>query len=469
MDDGRYFRNTQYAIRNTQSELAVCYNARMRVALNGYFWSRPRTGSGQYLRHLWSALQALDTSSRTGVEALTLLMLLPPEGAGDDPVPTGPSAFVFSGPANPIAARNENAGKVFWEQWGVARQARLHHASLLHTPYLTAPHPIVDFGLRIADFRVGGKVKAPLAAHDISGRKKVIHNPISNIRNRSVVTAHDMIPWVVPGYAGSPFFRLYLALAVAGVKRAAAIMADSEASRRDVIRILRVPPGRVHTVYLGVEPPLDYSESQLHEVRARFGLPSRYAFYLGGFDRRKNVPMLLRAWLSALDALDAQPGEGSGERPLLVVGGAVPEPGGVFPDVRGEASSLGLDEPGAPVRFLGRISEEDKPLLMAAAHLFVYPSSYEGFGLDPLEAMSVGCPVVSSSGGSLAEVVGEGGLLVPSGDEKALSEAIVRAWNDPDLRASLRHRGKEQASHFTWERTAQQTLDVYISALKSAK
>jgi glycosyltransferase involved in cell wall biosynthesis len=418
---------------------------------------------------LWSALQALDTSSREEVDALTLLMLLPPEGVGDDAVPTGPSAFVFSDPANPIAARSENAGKLFWEQWSVARQARLHHASLLHTPYLTAPHPIVDFGLRIADFRVGRKVGAPIVAYDISSRKKLIRNPQSTIHNRSVVTAHDMIPWVVPGYAGSPLFRLYLAMAVAGVKRATAIMADSEASRRDVIRVLRVPPGRVHTVYLGVEPPLDYSASQLHEVRARFGLPSRYAFYLGGFDRRKNVPLLLRAWRGALDSLDAQPGEGSGEKPLLAVGGAVPDPGGVFPDVWGEASSLGLDGPGAPVRFLGRISEEDKPLLMAAAHLFVYPSSYEGFGLDPLEAMSVGCPVISSSGGSLAEVVGEGGLLVPPGDEKALSEAIVRAWNDPGLRASLRHKGKAQASYFTWERTAQQTLEVYTRALKSAK
>jgi glycosyltransferase involved in cell wall biosynthesis len=432
----------------------LCYNARMRVALNGYFWSRPRTGSGQYLRHLWSALQALDASSLTDEGALTLLMLLPPEGPGDDPVPTGPSSFVFSSPANLVASRSENAGKLFWEEWGVARQARRHTASLLHTPYLTAPLRIADRGSRIADYSGNGKGNA-------GGKGK--H------RIPQVVTAHDMIPWVVPGYAGSPLFRLYLALAAAGVKRATAIMADSEASRRDVIRVLRVPPSRVHTVYLGVEPPLAYSESQLSEVRARFGLPSRYAFYLGGFDRRKNVPLLLRAWRGALDALGAQPGEGSSERPLLVVGGAVPDPGGVFPDVHGEASSLGFDGPDPPVRFVGPISEEDKPLLMAAAHLFVYPSSYEGFGLDPLEAMSVGCPVVSSSGGSLAEVVGGGGVLVPPGDEKALSEAIVRAWCDPDLSASLRERGKAQASGFTWERTAEQTLEVYSRAIKLAK
>jgi glycosyltransferase involved in cell wall biosynthesis len=122
----------------------------------------------------------------------------------------------------------------------------------------------------------------------------------------------------------------------------------------------------------------------------------------------------------------------------------------------------------APVKFLGRISESDKPLLMAAARLFVYPSSYEGFGLDPLEAMSVGCPVVSSSGGSLSEVVDKGGILVPPGDEEALSQAILRVWTHDILRADLRIRGKMQAARFTWERTAKETRNLYTLALRKA-
>ena len=148
-------------------------------------------------------------------------------------------------------------------------------------------------------------------------------------------------------------------------------------------------------------------------MRSRLGLPENYAFYLGGFDRRKNVPLLLRAWHSALPQLE----DGS-EKPLLAIGGNIPEPGGVFPDVMAEARALGFAEAGSAVRFLGMVSEEDKPLIMAGARLFIYPSAYEGFGLDPLEAMSVGCPVVSSSGGSLSEVVGDGGLLVPPDSEK---------------------------------------------------
>jgi glycosyltransferase involved in cell wall biosynthesis len=117
------------------------------------------------------------------------------------------------------------------------------------------------------------------------------------------------------------------------------------------------------------------------------------------------------------------------------------------------------------VRFLGRVSEEDKPRLMSAARLFVYPSAYEGFGLDPLEAMSVGCPVVTSSGGSLREVVGDGGLLLPPDDEAALAAAIVHAWTDPTLRQALSERGKQQAARFTWQRTAEQTLSIYEEAM----
>jgi glycosyltransferase involved in cell wall biosynthesis len=270
-----------------------------------------------------------------------------------------------------------------------------------------------------------------------------------------------MIPWVVPGYAESAAVKLYLRVAVACVRRADMILADSEASRRDVIKVLKVSPRKVRAVYLGMESHPSYSPDEIAAMRSRLGLPANYAFYLGGFDRRKNVPLLLRAWHSALSRLEGDP--------LLVIGGKVPEPGGVFPDVMGEARTLGFSADGSAVRFLGMVSEEDKPLIMAGAQLFVYPSAYEGFGLDPLEAMSVGCPVVSSSGGSLDEVVGDAGLLVPPNDEAALSEAIVRAWNDPALHADLSQRGKQRATSFTWEKTAAQTFAAYEHCAQKPK
>jgi glycosyltransferase involved in cell wall biosynthesis len=327
-------------------------------------------------------------------------------------------------PVGFAGGKSANLDKLLWEAWGAARAAGRVGAEVLHVPYLAAPVP--------------GAAQMPV-----------------------VVTAHDMIPWVVPGYGGSPAVKLYLRLAAAFARRARLVLADSEASRRDAIKLLRLPSSRVRTVYLGMEPHPEYSAEELREVRERHGLPGAYAFYLGGFDRRKNVPLLLLAWRMLAESVQ-------GEQPVLAIGGSVPEPGGVFPDVRGEARRLGLYGPGGPVRFLGRVSEEDKPRLMAGARLFPYPSAYEGFGLDPLEAMSVGCPVVSSSGGSLGEVVGEGGLLVPPDDEPALAEALLRVWSDAGLRADLAARGRGQAALFTWERTAEQTRQAYRVAMGRA-
>jgi glycosyltransferase involved in cell wall biosynthesis len=365
------------------------------------------------LRHLWSAL-----CERASTDTYTLLL---PPGASDQPPQTPNMRVIYARPVRLVGGRSANLDKIMWEAWGAAREARQVRAGLLHVPYLAAPLP--------------GMAQMPV-----------------------VVTAHDMIPWVVPGYSGPPAVRIYLRLAAASARRARLVLADSEASRRDAIKVLRMPPSRVRTVYLGMEPHPEYSPEELREVRERHGLPGAYAFYLGGFDRRKNVPLLLRAWRAVFDKVTE-------EQTVLAIGGGVPKPGGVFPDVRGEARRLGLD---GRVRFLGRVSEEDKPRLMAGARIFVYPSAYEGFGLDPLEAMSVGCPVVSSSGGSLREVVGEGGLLVPPGDEAALAEALLRVWSDTGLRAELAARGRKQAARFTWERTAEQTQAAYRAAMDRA-
>ncbi len=404
----------------------------VRVALNGYFWDRPRTGSGQYLRHLWAAITRLSGTHHAFSGDFTLLL------------PPGVSAGTAGAEANrahtPRPAHHGRLGKLVWEQWTVVGEAGRRGAHILHVPYLSAP------------------VRRPM--------------PV-------VVTAHDMIPWVLPGYMGGPAVRLYMALTAAAVRRADLIIADSDASRRDVLRVLKVPDQKVHTVYLGVEQPPDFTADQLDEVRTRFGLPRQFAFYIGGFDRRKNVPLLLRAWQKALHSIavgDGHGGAGAGaetQAPTLAIGGALPHPGGIFPDVLGEARSLGLlgdvDASAgtqaatayAPVRLLGPISEADKLALMAAARLFIYPSAYEGFGLDPLTAMAAGCAVVCSSGGSLAEVVGDAGVLVPPDDEAALCDAVVRVWRDQSLRAGLACRGKARSQQFTWERTAQQTLDLY--------
>ncbi len=391
----------------------------MRIAVNGFFWKDPYTGSGQYLRWLWQYLPAVPESA--GHE---FVLLCP--GAPLERPPTDAWRGVLVAPAGPFAGRNANLAQLWWEQIGLPAAARRVRADVLHSPYLAAP------------------LVAPC--------------PV-------VVTAHDLIPWVLPAYRASRALRLYLRLAQAGCRRARLVLADSEASRRDVLRFFHLPPARVRTVLLGIEPEFGASlpPEAVGDGRARFGLPPRYAFYIGGFDERKEVPLLLRAWAAALPDL-RRAGEPA---PVLALAGRLPEPGGLYPDLPALAARLGLDT-GAdgPLRFLGRVSETDKRLLLAGAHLFAFPSRYEGFGYDPLEAMAAGAPVICADSSSLPEIVGDAGLLVPPCEADSWAAALTRLWHDAGLRADLIARGRARAARFDPTVTAAHTLRAYLDSAR---
>ena len=294
-----------------------------------------------------------------------------------------------------------SAAKLRWEQLGWPRLGTEAGADLLHSPYFALP-------LR---------------------------------RNRpAVVTIHDLIPMVLPAYRGSPLVRAYTWLQALACRSAEAILADSECSKRDVLRLLRVPEERVHVIYLGVDPWFSPDRSGSRP------LDKPYIFYIGGWDIRKNVPALIRAF-----------GQLAPERRELVlaIGGEPGSDSGMFPDLRRLAAPLG-----DRVRFLGRVSDEEKLRLYQHAELFVFPSLYEGFGLDPLEALACGCPVVCSNASSLPEIVGEATLRFDPRDEAGLLAAMRQALDDPD---PLRTKGPAQAAKFTWESTAEQTAAVYES------
>ena len=273
----------------------------------------------------------------------------------------------------------------------------------------------------------------------------------------TVVTIHDLIPLILPAYRGSLLVRAYTRLVAAAARRADAVIADSQASKRDIVRLLGMPSHRVHVVYLAASehfrPVKD--AALLEAVRRKYGLPDRYILYLGGFDCRKNVATLIQAFahLPICRPADLK----------LVIAGRLPERDTpFFPNPRRLAEELGLEE---RVVFTGWVAEEDKPALYSGAMAFVFPSLYEGFGLPVLEAMACGALVLASDRASLPEVVGEGGLLVDPTDVDGLAAAMERLLTDEGLRAELRERALAQAAKFSWEKTARETLAVYRKAV----
>ena len=393
----------------------------MKIALNAWFIDQPTTGSGQYLAHLLAEYAA----QPTGHDFLLCghAGQSPPDLPGLTSssfqwqtlrTPFDASLSPLRGPQvqrHPLSALSRHLAKVWFEQVSVPRAGRHWNADLLHVPYWASP----------------------LIA-----------------RMPAVVTVHDLIPMLMPAYSGGRLGRLYIRLVTSSARRAAYVLTDSHASRQDIVAHLDIPPQRVETVHLAAgarfQPVSD--PQRLEQARAKYALPARYLLYLGGFEVRKNVQAILHAY-ARLNTADI----------ALVIAGKLPAHNTPFtPHPQQIASELGIS---GRVHITGWVDEEDKPALYSMATGLVFPSPYEGFGLPPLEAMSCGTPAIVSDHSSLPEIVGEGGLHVDPEDLDALTQAMRRLATDPLLYEKLRSAALIQAARFTWQNTAQATLDAY--------
>ncbi len=379
----------------------------MRVALNGWFLNAPSTGTGQYLRNLIRALAPI--LSENDAE----LTVIAPQSETNLDLPFQLTRPRLSG----------NLGKVEFEHLTFPRVCRRGNFTLAHIPHLGPPlFPSIP----------------------------------------TVVTIHDLIPMILPDYRGSRAVRIYTRLAAAGARRAKIIIADSEASRRDILKHLQIPPERVRVVYLAADekfqPAVDTAERE--RVRMKYSLPEEFVLYLGGLDVRKNLAVLIQAFAAL--RLECEAGW------RLVIAGGLParSQSAFFPDPRVLAQDARILD---AVQLIGHVAEEDKPALYSRARALVYPSLYEGFGLPPLEAMACGTAVICSNSSSLPEVVGDAGILLPPREVKAWTEALRRVMRDEAFCRELRARGLIRAKNFSWERTARETFEVYRQVLTFGK
>ena len=269
----------------------------------------------------------------------------------------------------------------------------------------------------------------------------------------TVLSLYDLIGRRLPGALPSARGRL-LGLALQQALRGAdAVLTISEAARRDILAS-GVPVERVTVTPLAADPRFaPRPASEIAALRARLGLPERYALYLGINKPHKNLETLIRSWGRLAEAradrrADTSPVE------LVIAGRWDPR----YPEARRLAERL---PSGARPRFLGPVDEADLPALYSGAAVFAFPSRYEGFGLPPLEAMACGTPVVAAAASSLPEVVGDAGLLVAPDDLDGWARSLGRVLDEPGLAADLAGRGRARAASFSWAATARRTLAVY--------
>lgn len=270
----------------------------------------------------------------------------------------------------------------------------------------------------------------------------------------TVITAHDA-SWVRhPDAHPAERVKLMNRYFPKSLARADRVIVDSDFVAREMQDIFGVPAAKLRTVYLGVAPEFrPMTALQTASAMQRLQLThGAYVLAVGTLEPRKNLATLIEAY-SVLPAALAK------RFPLVVAG----KPGWGHAAIDRQMQTL---QNAGALRLPGHVAEADLPALYAASALFIYPSLYEGFGLPPLEALASGVPVIASNRASLPEVVGSAALQVDALDAPALAAQMLRALEDAQLRARMITNGVQQAQAFTWQRCAQQTLDVYMELLK---
>ena len=363
----------------------------MTIAFDARTILGPKTGDRTYTLNLMQTLPVVDEENQ-------YLFLFDRE----------PEAHLIPVRANVSSYVRPWPGGKLWTAWGLPLTLARLGVNLLHLQYiapLVCPCPYVT------------------TVHDLS----FLHYP-------TTFPPKDLL-----------FLRLFVPLSV---RQAALVLTGSESTKRDLIRYLNLPAGRVQVTPYGVGREFyPRCGEEQRQVRAKYGLPRTFVLSVGVLQPRKNLERLLAAYCLLRK-------EGHPPPPLVITG----KKGWSFASLFRRAEEWDLRD---AVIFTGYVPDEDLPALYSAAQLLAYPSLYEGFGLPVLEAMACGTPVVTSNVSALPEVAGAAAELVVPTQVESIAEGLWRLLASPQRRAELRHLGLQRARAFTWQRTAELTLAAY--------
>ncbi|QQG40361.1 MAG: glycosyltransferase family 4 protein [Candidatus Levyibacteriota bacterium] len=271
---------------------------------------------------------------------------------------------------------------------------------------------------------------------------------------KTVVTVHDLTPFVFSdkfpiGIRG----RIKWLLHRRNLRNVDAIIADSQVSKKDIIKYAGIPESKITVVYLAAGEEfkrIRNEELGINSLRNKYNLPEKFALYVGDVTWNKNLPRLIRAVKKT-------------NIPLVMVGKALLQK--EFDKENAWNQDLiiiqNLIKNDKQITSIGFVPTEELVLLYNIATVFVMPSLYEGFGLPILEAMQCGCPVITTKEGSLKEITGDAVFFVDAYDIESIASGIERVIKNKRLQRELSEKGLIQAKKFSWKETARKTMQVY--------
>lgn len=268
-----------------------------------------------------------------------------------------------------------------------------------------------------------------------------------------VATHYDLIPFIYPeNYLRDEWTRRWFRDRLSVLKNAEFLLTISEYSRLEVIEHLGLEAERVINVSAAADQrfvPIDLSEAQRIDLLGRYGIFQEFLLYTGGYDSRKNLPALIRAYATLPAAVRSNH--------MIVCAG--------FIDSQQEKQLLNLARCVGLRRkdllFTGYIPDTDLVGLYNTCKLFVFPSLHEGFGLPVLEAMACGAPVIASNTTSMPEVVGNKQVLFDPSNENSITRKLIQVLTDVSFRDFIAQQGLRQSKRFSWETTARFALEAF--------
>ena len=290
---------------------------------------------------------------------------------------------------------------------------------------------------------------------------KLLHHPDCfgplMVPVRMVITIHDMIGItcrdLLPASTKSRWVRTWKTWLKLQCQRAGAIVTVSDYSANDIVRILKVDRWKIHVIANAIEPMRLEPKIRAADFLAERGISGSVLLYVGRADPYKNLVGLLRAF----ELVRSKYGE---PIHLIIAGERDPR----YMQAEDEMHRLGLEK---RVHFMGYLSEDELQCCYKSARVFVFPSLYEGFGLPPLEAMSLGVPVVSSNRTAMPEVLGDAAVYVNPESPEEMAEGILKVLADSGLARRLSRAGKERAKQFSLLEMGRRHLELYEALLNS--
>lgn len=274
--------------------------------------------------------------------------------------------------------------------------------------------------------------------------KKLLWSPSNSgpvARKRQVLTVHDVVSFDHPEWFNKTYVKWYNIMLPLVCKNAAHIITISQFTKQRIIELFNIPESKITIVYNGGGER--QADNTMHGEA--YDLPfKRYILSVGSLEIRKNIPFLLESWNSILAQVPDDVG-------LIIVGGKGNKK--IFQDAN-------IHQIPDRVHFTGHIPDDFVTYLYANALAFVYLSTYEGFGLPPLEAMAAGVPVICGNLTAIPEVVENAGILIDPYSKSACEQALVTLINDEALRARLSQEALLQAKKFNWKKAADETYEI---------